>query len=178
MPFTATELEQTKSVAGTFSLTMPYLAKNQPIPAPVVADIRTLLIELGADGIVVGAMKACDVAIKRLANTTDRSLPDAGVEIGEILDRLQTEDRLDYGSQAYDDAKQCAVVMTEAMVARGQADFSPIFDRNDPEIHLKAFRAWTALLVSIILMLGVLYGIGATEASRRLNLEIATITPT
>jgi hypothetical protein len=57
MPFTATEFEQTKSVAGTFSLTMPYLAKNQPIPAPVVTDIRTLLIELGADGIVVGLEK-------------------------------------------------------------------------------------------------------------------------
>lgn len=177
MPFTADDLEWTKSVVGAVSAMMPAVERNQPVPPGAVRDVRSLLASLGGDAMVIGAMRACDVAIKRLAISSDRSLTEAGQEIGDILERIKTEDRLDYGSAAYDDAKRCAVIMTDAMIHHGRGDFSTVFDVNDPNVALSAFRAWTALLVAIILVLAVFHAMSVAEASRRLALEIATIEP-
>ena len=175
MPFTADELDWTKAVVGFVSVGMPAIERNQPLPPQIAQDMRSLLVDLGGDAMVIGAMKACDVAIKRLTLSSDRSLTEAGEQIGEILDRIRGEDRFGFGPAAYDDGKRCAVIMTEAMVGDGRGDFSSVFNVNDPNVTLNAFRAWVALLAAMILTLSVFHSMSVSEASRTLALEVATI---
>ncbi len=178
MPFTADELEWTKAVVGSLCVAMPAVERNQPVPPKVANDMRALLGDLGADAMVIGAMKACDVAIKRLAISSDRPVTEAGEHIGAILDRIKGEDRMGLGSAAYEDAKRCAVIMTEAMGRGGGGDFSTVFDASDPKVAHHAFRAWAALLVAIVLTLSAFHAMTISEACRRLALEVATIVPT
>jgi hypothetical protein len=64
------------------------------------------------------------------------------------------------------------------MEGNGRGDFSEVFDAGAPDVSIQMVRAWGALLVALILMLALIHGISASEATKRLALDIQTITPT
>lgn len=114
-------------------------------------------------------MRCCDVALKPLATRTDKSLTQAAAEMGEVIDRLAESDILDFGPQAYEDAKGLAVEMAEAMTSEGQADFQSVIGEDTK----RAVLGFQALLFGLLYVLAAFYGISPSEASRNLCLDVA-----
>jgi hypothetical protein len=154
-------------------LMMPYLERDGLIPGPVRSQIRNLWSGATEEALVVGMMRACDVAVKHLAkHFLDGSFEEATVQVTARLAEMKSQDVAGFGSQAYDDGARAIQLLTDAMTRRGSLRLP-----EDLASAEKVYPAFNAALIALLFDLAERYGISPTRAAGNLGQEISTITP-
>lgn len=173
LTFTSNDKRWAEQAAEAMMLMMPYLETGQLVPGPVRSQIQHLWGDGSEEALVVGVMRACDVAIKHLAkHFLDGSLNEAAVEAAARLSEMKPRDLGGFGPEAYDDGARVTQLMTEAMIRSG-----PLRLPDDLRSTRRILLAFNATLVALLFDLAERYGISPTRAAGNLGQEISTINP-
>jgi hypothetical protein len=171
--FTQNDKRWAEQATEAMMLMMPYLERGELVPGPVRSQIQQLWSDATEEGLVVGMMRACDVAIKHLAkHFLGGSLEEATVAVAARLTEMKPQDVAGFGPNAYDEGARAVQAMTEAMIRRG-----PIHLTEDLAATKRAFPAFNLVLIALVFELAERYGITPTRAAGNLGQEISTITP-
>lgn len=171
--FTQNDKRWAEQATEGMMLMMPYLERGELVPGQVRSRIQRLWRDATEEALVVGVMRACDVAIKHLANHfLGGSLKEAAVKVAERLAQMKPQDVTGFGPTAYDDGATAIQLMTEAMTRRG-----PIQLPEDLADTKRVFPAFNVVLVALLFDLAKRYEISPTRAAGNLGQEISTITP-
>lgn len=170
---TEDEKEYALKAAETMALVMPYVERGVLVPGEVHADVRRLYAEPDGEALMLGPMRASDVAIKHLSkHFLHNSLTDAAGETVKVLERLKPTDLAGYGERAYDDGAKAVVLMANAMVANAPVVWSTEFE--SPKDLILAFNA---VLLALLVGLAGRYRRPWEWAALQLTKEITTVTP-
>lgn len=169
---TENEKQYALKAAKATALMMPYLEQGRLVPGSVRSEIQALYADATEEVLVVGMMRACDVALKHLANHfLGDSLTDAGLEAGSMIDRMRSDDIAGLGARAYDDGVRAAQLMADAMISRGTLDLL-----EELETSQRVLLAFNAVLFALLFILADRYEIAPSAAANQLGREISTIT--
>lgn len=171
--FTQNDKRWAEQATETTMLMMPYLERGELVPGPVRSRIQRLWSGATEEALVVGMMRACDVAIKHLAkHFLGGSLKEAAINVAARLAQMQSHDAGGFGPVAYDDGARAIRHMTEAMTRHGRIHLpEDLADTN------RVFPAFNVALVAMLFELAERYGISPTRAAGNLGQEISTIVP-
>jgi hypothetical protein len=159
--------------AKATALMMPYLERGTLVPGSVRSEIQALYTDATQEVLVVGMMRACDVALKHLSkHFLGGSLTNAALEAGSMIDRMRHDDIAGLGSEAYDDGTRAVQLMADAMVSRGRLNLLEEFQTSQ-----RVLLAFNAVLIALLFELANRYGIAPSKAANQLGREISTITP-
>lgn len=166
------EKQHALKAAKATALMMPYLEQGRLVPGSVRSEIQALYTDATEEVLVVGMMRACDVALKHLAkHFWGDSLTDAALEAGSMIDRMRPDDIAGLGARAYDDGVRAVQLMAEAMVSRGT--LNPLEELQTSKRVLLAFNA---VILALLFILADRYEIAPSSAANQLGREILTIT--
>lgn len=164
------EKEAAQAAVGVLGQVVPYIERGELCPPSVLEDVRLLWQDADIGTMYSGNIRACDVAIKRLGTTRSEALPTTGKKLGRTLRRMRERDIIEFGQTSYDDAAEMAKRVTNAMVANGS--YNPLDHCED---YAAATRAANVLLLAAIVDLATAYRMPASEATKRLALEVSTV---
>lgn len=171
--FTQNAKEWAQQAAESMMLMIPYLERGDLVPGPIHSRVRDLYSGATEESLVVGMMRACDVAVKHLSrHFSDGDLERAAVDVQATLDQVRSADLAGFGHRAYDDGSRAIELMTEAMVQRGSIRFLDEFETVE-----RTYLALNAFLIALLLSLAGKYGIPPSRAAAQLGQEISTIIP-
>ena len=169
---TEEEKQYALKAAKATALMMPYLERGTLVPGSVRSEIQALYADATEEVLVVGMMRACDVALKHLANHfLGDSFTDAALEAGSMIDRMRSDDIAGLGARAYDDGVRAAQLMADAMISRGTLDLL-----EELETSQRVLFSFNAVLFALLFILADRYEIAPSAAANQLGREISTIT--
>lgn len=170
--FTEDDKRWAEQAAESMMIMMPYLEGGELVPGSERGRIQHLWANAPEHALVIGMMRACDVAIKHLANHfLGGSLNEATAVTAARLAHAKSEDLAGFGPSAYEDGALAVRLMAEAMDRRGPIDFPVDLSTK------RVFLAFNAVLVALLFDLAERYGISPTRAAGNLGQEISTIRP-
>lgn len=170
--FTRDDKRWAEQATEAMMLVLPYIERRELVPGPAQVRIRDIWSDATDESLVMGHMRACDVAIKHLArHFCDGSLQEASEIVVRMLLALRADDAAGLGAVAYDDGVRGIRLMVDAMARHGPIAFP---DLASAKLLLPAYNA---VLLALLFELARQYGIAPARAAGQLGQEIGTINP-
>lgn len=171
--FTQNDKKWAEQAAEAMMLMMPHLARGELVPGPVRSRIQGLYANATEESLVVGVMRACDVAMKHLSkHFFHGALDEAAADVQSTLARIKSDDLADLGPEAYEDGARAIQLMTEAMIRNDTMNFVEVLPTSK-----RLVLAFTAALIALLFGLASRYEIPPARAAANLGQEISTIRP-
>lgn len=170
--FTRDDKLWAEQAAEAMMLMMPHLEREELVPGPVRSRIQSLYADATEESLIVGMMRACDVAVKHLSkHFFDGALDGAATQAQMRLATIKSDDLATLGPEAYEDGARAIHLVTDAMIRNGPLSLEEF------QTSKRVLLAFTAVLIALLFELAEMYGIPPARAAAQLGLEISTITP-